>query len=264
MKKHKLKKSVGIFAMLALAVGLLAYSTVGGTRAALTYYSQTYTSQFEMFDIGITLLENGTEVHQRNYSKDSRDFTEKFSQQLLTTLTEVGTGKTSDKFEFGKKYKEELTVANTGTIDEYVRLTVRKYWVNADGKTKRTDLDPKLINVHFTNDPNWLVDSAYTDSSTERTTLIYSTPLKKGEMTEPATDWVTVDSAIKAVVSEVKTEKTADGMTIVTTTYTYNGLRFVVEAEAEGVQTHNAVDAIKSAWGRNVAVDASGRLSLLN
>ena len=251
MKKHKLKKSVGIFAMLALAVGLLAYSTVGGTRAALTYYSQTYTSQFEMFDIGITLLENGTEVHQRNYSKDSRDFVENFNQQLLTTLTEVGTGKTSDKFEFGKKYKEELTVANTGTIDEYVRLTVRKYWVNADGKTKRTDLDPSLINVHFTNDPNWLVDSAYTDSSTERTTLIYNTPLKKGEM-------------IKAVVSEVKTEKTADGMTIVTTTYTYNGLRFVVEAEAEGVQTHNAVDAIKSAWGRNVAVDASGRLSLLN
>ena len=261
MKKHRLKKSVAIFAMLAVAVGLLIFSSVGGARAALTYYSQTYTSQFEMFDIGITLLENGKEVHRRNYVKDKRDFVEEFNQKLLTVLTEYGTDTPSDKFAFGKKYKEELAVANSGTIDEYVRLTVRKYWVNADG-TKRTDLDPKLINLHFTGNANWLVDESYTNANTERTTLIYKTPLKQGQKTEPATDWITVDSAIKTVVDKKTTETKTDGTIVTTTTYTYNGLKFVLEAEAEGVQTHNAVDAIKSAWGRDVSVAADGTLSL--
>ena len=261
MKKHRLKKSVGIFAMLAVAVGLLIFSSVGGARAALTYYSQTYTSQFEMFDIGITLLENGKEVHQRNYVKDKRDFVEQYDKRLLTSLIEYGTDTQSAKFAFGKKYKEELAVANTGTIDEYVRLTVRKYWVDANGK-KRTDLDPKLINLHFAGNANWLVDESYTNADTERTTLIYKTPLKKGEKTEAATDWITVDSAIKAVVDKKTTETKTDGTIVTTTTYTYNGLKFVLEAEAEGVQTHNAEDAIKSAWGRDVSVAADGTLSL--
>ena len=259
MKKHRLKKSVGIFAMLAAAVGLLMFSTIGGTRAALTYYSETYTSQFEMFDIGITLLENGKPVHQRNYSKEAREFVESYDQKLLATLTEYGTESTSDKFEFGKKYKEELAVANNGVsdgaIDEYVRLTVRKYWVGKDGK-KRTDLDPKLIQLHLSKDIDkyWFKDADYSDANTERLTFIYKMPLKKGEMTEPVSDWITVDSAIKAYVETFKTIK-EEGKTTIITTYTYDGLKFVLEAEAEGVQTHNGEDAIHSAWGREVEID---------
>ena len=70
-----------------------------------------------------------------------------------------------------------------------------------------------------------------------------------------------MDSAVKAVVDKVTTEKKGK-TTIITTTYTYNGLRFVLEAEAEGVQTHNAVDAIKSAWGRDVNIAEDGTRSL--
>ena len=87
MKKHRLKKSVGIFAMLAAAVVLLIYSTVGGARAALTYYSQTYTSQFEMFDIGITLVENDKPVHRRNWDPKTRQFVTDFNQELLSHIT---------------------------------------------------------------------------------------------------------------------------------------------------------------------------------
>ena len=87
--------------------------------------------------------------------------------------------------------------------------------------------------------------------------------MKKGEETDPATDWITVDSAIKAVVETVTTTKDeTTGMTTIVTTYSYDGLKFVLEAEAEGVQTHNAQDAIHSAWGRKVTIDpATGKIT---
>ena len=31
-----------------------------------------------------------------------------------------------------KKYNEELAVKNSGSIDEYVRVTVRHYWVDKE------------------------------------------------------------------------------------------------------------------------------------
>lgn len=60
----------GTLGMFALAVALLMFSSVGGARAALTYYSETYTSRVQMYDIGVTLLENEKEISWRNY--DSR------------------------------------------------------------------------------------------------------------------------------------------------------------------------------------------------
>lgn len=249
MKKHKLKKSVGIFVMLAAAVGLLAFSSIGGARAALTIYSQEFESEMKMKHIGITLLENGEPVSHRNYSGNNT-WDEKQDGVLLSGI---------EKFEFGQKYDEVLTVKNTGStedpgaIDEYVILTIRKYWVDEDGD-KRTDLDPSLIKVHLTGDPHWIRDTANSSDETERIVMIYDTPLKPGEETVAATDSITVDSAIKAVVETTETIE-EDGMTVIVTTYSYDGLKFVLEAEAEGVQTHNAVDAIHSAWGRQVTID---------
>ena len=45
--------------------------------------------------------------------------------------------------------------------------------------------------------------------------------------------------------------------------YTYNGYTFTLDAEVDAVQTHNAKDAIKSAWGIDVSVnDDETELSL--
>ena len=44
-------------------------------------------------------------------------------------------------------------------------------------------------------------------------------------------------------------------------TYDYDGASFVVEAEVDAVQTHNAQSAIKSAWGVDVEVGADGTLA---
>ena len=48
-------------------------------------------------------------------------------------------------------------------------------------------------------------------------------------------------------------EKTVKDNTI-TYTYKYNGYTFHIDAEVDAVQTHNAKDAIKSAWGVDVNV----------
>lgn len=250
MKKHRLKKSVGIFAMLAAAVVLLIYSSVGGARAALTYYSQRYDSKLMMQDIGITLLENGKDVHHRIYTEDGLD--ESKPSELLSHI---------EKFEFGQTYEEKLAVQNSGRIPEYVRLTIRTYWEDAKGK--RVDLDPSLIKIKLDTANGWIVDPEYSKTGSERTVLYYTMPLEPNAKTPDATKWITVDSAVKAVVD--KTDKKEDPTThviTIITTYTYNGLNFVLEAEADGVQTHNAEDAIKSAWGRDVTIGEDGTLSL--
>ena len=54
----------------------------------------------------------------------------------------------------------------------------------------------------------------------------------------------------------------ADGNKTITTVYEYDGYRFNLEAEVDAVQTHNARDAIKSAWGVEVNVADNGTLSL--
>ena len=53
-----------------------------------------------------------------------------------------------------------------------------------------------------------------------------------------------------------------NGYKTITTVYDYDGYSFQIEAEVDAVQTHNAVDAIKSAWGVDVDVAANGNISL--
>ena len=53
---------------------------------------------------------------------------------------------------------------------------------------------------------------------------------------------------------------TNDGKTI-TTSYDYDGWQFCIEATVDAVQDHNAEDAIKSAWGRDVTI-SDGTLQL--
>lgn len=71
---------------------------------------------------------------------------------------------------------------------------------------------------------------------------------------------LTIDKSIATkVTQDVKEE---DGYKTITTTYAYDGYNFQLEAEADAVQTHNAQDAIKSAWGVDVDVDGNGNISL--
>ena len=252
-KKKKMPLGGLTVALLSASVVLLAGSTVGSARAALTYYSENYGAQVEVSKIGVSLVENGSVVSSRDYISDGK-WEEKSDtdKKLLTALN-----KNDIKIIPGEKYDEALTVRNSGTIDTYVRVIVKKSWINEKGE-KDTALSPNLINLNLLLDGKWMIDESA--STPERTVLYYAEPLKSGDETEPLSNKISIDSSIATKVKQDVIEK--DGYKTITTTYAYDGYNFQLEAEADAVQTHNAQDAIKSAWGVDVDVDGNGNISL--
>lgn len=314
-KKIRLSSPVVTITMFVIAAALLIGSTVGGTRAALVYQSEYYTSQIEMKNIGVSLVErNGardkdgnenpwTVVAQRDYASAS-DGTWDGQEKgvLLSGIVEEG-----ESFKLGKVYNEELAVVNSGTIDQYVRVTLYKYWVEADpenpdgidtqadqeevenptpDETKLPELSSDLIRLNLTLGDKWMLDtlasnwSGYpgrdpitgdirTDLNGERLVLYYKDILTQGGMTTAFCDTFQVDPDVAVKVTQEKTVETKveNGVphtyTTITTTYDYDNKQFRLVAEVDAVQTHNAVDAIWSAWGRRVSIGTDGSLTLL-
>ncbi len=250
-----LNSKKGTIVLTSVAVALLLVSGIGSTQAALTYFSENYTAQVEMKDIGVTLVETSAQstkdISSRDYtgSDDAWDTTQ---GALLTDMLE----ESDNQLQLGRAYKEELSVKNTGTINEYVRVRIYKSWTDKDGN-KETTLSPSLIILHMTNN-GWIIDE---DASTEeRTVLYWPNILAVGETTSALSDTLTIDSSIGNKVT--KTTTVEDGVTKTTTKFNYDGVKFNLKAEVDAVQTHNAKDAIKSAWGVDVNVADDGTISL--
>lgn len=235
--------------LLVTAVCLLSFSAAGSARAALIYYSENYAAKVTVSNIGVTLTENGTRVGYRDYTHKN-DKWEEAEGTLLSGLLAEG-----EKLEPGKEYPEKLAVTNSGTIDTYVRVILKKSWVDKDGKD--TTLSPELIDLHFTRN-GWIIDEEA--STRERTVLYYTKRIAAGESTPDLTDTLRIDPAIAGKMKETVTEK--DGYKTVTTVCEYDGYRFCLEAEADAVQTHSAQEAIKSAWGVDVNISSDKSLSL--
>lgn len=247
MKKKKKSFSVKPVFLFAVAGFLILGSTVGSTRAALTYYSENYAVQAEVSKIGVSLLENGEIISKRDYDKDNQ-WMEKHGE-LLKNLV----GK-DEEFALGKAYDEALTVQNSGSIDTFVRVILTKSWIDADGN-KNTRLSPDLIDLNLLTDNGWVIDESAT--TRERTVLYYTRLLPAGERTPAISDTLTVDPSIGTKVKEqVVSEE--EGKKTIKTIYEYDGYQFTIDAEADAVQTHNAQDAIKSAWGIDVTVSEDG------
>ena len=236
--------------LLAVAVVLLAASALGSTRAALTYFSENYTAQLEVSHIGVTLVENGKDISSRDYTGNGDEWQESQGELLKDML-----GK-DEKVAIGKKYKEKLSVRNSGAIDEYVRVSITKSWLDKDGN-KVTSLSPKLIDLGLTGN-GWIKDD--NNSTEERIMLYYPKILKSGESAPAFADSIRIDGAVANKVTEET--RIEDGHTVITTTFIYDGIKFNLEAEVDAVQTHNAKDAIKSAWGVDVNVASDGTISL--
>lgn len=252
--KHFLTSPAANAAGFVLAAALLAFSTVGGARAALSYYSENYSTRVQMYDIGVTLQENGKSVSWRNYDTNAADGTwDESVGVLLTDLLPEG-----EKLKVGASYQEELNVKNTGTIHQYVRVSIYKYWLDKDGKKLRS-LSPDLISLHLANTgTDWLLDKEA--STSERTVLYYSRLLNSGEETPLFADSLSISPMVATKVSQ-ETITEENGCTTIRTSYEYNGAQFCVEAKVDAVQEHNAQDAAWSAWGRRVTVN-DGILSL--
>ena len=239
MKKKKKSFPKKPALILTAAALLLVGSTVGSTRAALTYYSENYSAQMNMQSIGVSLLENDKVVSSRDYVSNN-EWKGTSEGELLTDLL----GK-DDTFTPGKKYNEAINVKNSGTIDTFVRVIITKSWQDKEGK-KNTTLSPDLIELNFLTDNGWQI--AKDQSTTERPVFYYTKAVVTVDSTPSLSDTIRINPSIAKDVT-----KHVDGYTI-TYTYKYDGYTFHVDAEVDAVQTHNAKDAIKSAWGVDVNV----------
>lgn len=244
MKRKKKSFPVKPALLLSAAALLLLGSTVGSTRAALTYYSENYSAQVDMSSIGVTLLENGEAVSSRDYTSDGA-WEGEAEGTLLTNL--LGEG---EKIAPGKKYDETLSVTNSGNIDTFVRVILTKSWQDGDG-AKDTALSPDLIELGLTEDNGWV--QAPVESSPERIVLYYTKALAPGEETTDLCDSIRISHEVANQVSKV-----TEGNTV-RYVYDYSGYAFTLDAEVNAVQTHNAQDAIKSAWGVDVNISADGQ-----
>lgn len=225
-KNRKINKTSLITVLLAvLGVCLLVVGGIGGARAALTE-SDDYTAEMTALTVQAQLKENGTTVCDSS------------SEEVGKLLADV------KSLEVGKPYNEALTVKNTGSADAFVRITFYKYWTDDEGK--RLDLDPSYINLVFGD--GWVEDVAA--RTAERTVLYYTTALKPEGESNTAITKIAASSDLSKLVKQDVTE--TDGRTVITSTYKYDGLNLNLEASVDAIQTHNAKDAIKAAWGVNV------------
>ena len=255
MKKIK-KLPLSTLVLTLMGVGLLLFGTVGGARSALTYFTTDYGSQFDMYDIGIMITESNDytggvkEISYRNYANEMKQLQDNWNMKQGDLLEEF-----PEEIEVGKVYPEVLGVTNSGEIDEFVRVRIFRYWTDNTGK--RVDLDPALIKLEWSDnfDASWLIDTKETGDSKETTVMYYRTALPSGASTAAITKSVAIDIPVAAKITE--TSETKDGYTTITRTYDYDGLKFNIEIEADGVQTHNAHDAMLSAWGRNITVSGN-------
>ena len=223
--------------MLVLALVLLLTGFIGGTRAVLNRESAVYESRIATANIGVCLKEDGTAYAS---AKDSG--------VMKIGAKDLVAAAGDREFKIGKTYELPLSVSNTGNIDEYVRVTVYKYWVSPKGETSATgwfrgegekdrSLDPSLIRLSE-EIPGWVRDDEATTA--ERTVYYYDGKLTPdgGDIAFPET--VTLDPA---AVKEVRIGENGKYV------YSYDGAAFVLEFQVDAVQTHNGDDARISAWG---------------
>ena len=221
MKKNKILFPKKVALLLGAAAVLLLGSTVGSTRAALTYYSENYSAQMNLKHIGVSLVENGQVVSSRDYVSGNEWSGNTEGKLLANMLGE------NEKFTPGKQYDEAISVTNSGDIDTFVRVIITKSWKDKEGR-KNAELSPDLIELNVPENSGWVV--------------------AEDQSTPGLSDTIRIDESVAQQVNKV-----TDGSTV-TYQYKYDGYSFNLDAEVDAVQTHNAKAAIKSAWGVDVSV----------
>ena len=98
MKKKNVSGKVPVI-LLVLAASFLIASTVGSASAALTYYSENYSAEVSLKSIGVTLVENGTDISYRDYLQD--DTWNEAAGVLMENMLAEG-----EELKLGKQYKD--------------------------------------------------------------------------------------------------------------------------------------------------------------
>lgn len=229
IKNLPLRSKVLLIVLGAAVVGCLAMMTVTPARSALVFQSEEYEAEIQQTHIGVVLTENDQVV-----SGDGALIAD--PKALLGD---------DDSLKLGKEYAERLSVKNASDdMDEYVRLTVRKYWAatpenasdTSDDATaapvKTASLNPAYIVLTYDADSqgDWVFSAE--ESNDERLVFYYKHLLKAGEAAAtPAVTAIGVDPALKNAAES------------------YAHCWLGLAAQVDSVQVNNAPAAAKSAWG---------------
>lgn len=200
-----------------ILLGLGAAGIVQSSRAQLAYFSEDYVAGIGQTHLGVNLTENGVVVEGED-----------------ALLADGGKAMLSGDSQMipGKAYPEAISVENDTDMGEYVRLTVRKYWENADG-IKTPAIDPALIELTC-NSEDWVLNQD--ECTPERLVFYYKYALDPhAQAATPAVSAITLDPAVLSVLAEDAS------------------VRVGLSAQVDSVQTSHAADAAKSAWGVDIA-----------
>lgn len=232
LKNLTLRTRIVLIVLVAALVGCLAMMAVSPARSALTYFSEEYVAEIQQTHIGVALTENGSVVSgEGDLLKDPT--------LLLKNPTAEDPNHVDEYMVPGQVYSELLSVKNrSNDMDEYVRLTVRKYWATGEegAAAKTTRLDPSLIQLQFDNEAAGCWVRSDEECTPEREVFYYKNVLRAGEEAAyPAVSGISVSEAIKNTRED------------------YSKCYLALAAQVDSVQTNNAADAAKSAWGVDVA-----------
>lgn len=275
--KKKSRFSKRTMALLVAAVLLLAGGTVTGTRAALNIQSDYYRAHFYLNYLQVHLLENGKDVCGGKNTLDGEHKTVGILAADLGYKDDNNLG----SVEPGKIYQEKIAARNDEDVDEFVRLTIRKYWAATDengkvikenGAVKKSPvLNPGQIHLMYKG-KDACNSNAWAENPAERTdesrTYYYKSVLKAGKDSEPVFDQLMIDKSIVKLgkVNQEPEDPQPGDRIVYTYEYKYDGCVFYIEADVQAIQTHNINDAIKSQWGVDNVTgsynDASGKGSL--
>lgn len=233
LKKFLSASKINVIAFI-LMVSLVLVASIGAAHAAVGYLVQSTGAGVRMYEIGVSLLENGDRVSWRDYLKDG-SWDENHGEVLLRNMLQEG-----KQVVVGQSYPEALSVRNSGTINEYVRVTIIKYWVDKKTDEKRLDLKPEYIDLHLLCDATgfnngWILDKS---SVTETRTVLYYNSLlySEGELggegggpsiTSVFSDTLTIDPR----VASERDPRTGE--------YLYKDVEFRIEVTVNSVQEHN-------------------------
>lgn len=292
MKIKNTKLSKRTLALLTATALLFGGGSFAVTKAELTYFSNEYTAEFELNHLQVHLIENGVDVcHDNNKSiytvhrtddKVAQEKKAKYRGNLVEYLgyknEDSHYGNTAayklgepGKVEPGRTYKEELSARNGNNVDEYVRIIIRKYWVDRDGN-KSTVMDPALIKLTYDgsdyNSGAWAVNSK--EHTDESDTYYLRSMLGANETSELLFNELTIDGVVAELGNKTTTTTTTvekqgtaeQKVTVITYRYDYDDFTFYIEADVQAIQTHNGPDAVMSMWGVSNVSASNGTLTV--
>lgn len=211
MKKDRIVK-------LCVAVIFVSVLVVGGSIAFFRAETNA-TSPMSSTNLGIELMEGKTEEGTQTLSDGT------------VVLDNVSPGATIDK---------QLYVENVKESPSYIRVTLTKYWEDADG-VKLPEKAAEQIIVDPLDETNWIVQRD--KANDEVIYMYYKAPIETGEVT---TNFL---NQVKIAQSGADLDNS------------YTNLKAKVDVEVDAIQQYAAQDAILAEWGLEVAFDQNGMIT---